>query len=500
MKKNFFLLSIAALAVMAGCTKQAEPDPYDGREAKLTSFSFTASNNPAVLLVDCEGEIKGNAVSVTVPYGTKLNQMVATFTVGDKESIVTVASVPQVSGVTANDFTAPVDYVVSLGEKKNAKYTVTCVFAPEAQWASAGRTDIDAAYLSMVINPVSDSPEFFALENVASSRGPVKVYSDISKEPVVASPEGFTCQYLAAGISAEGKHVIFTNDYQSTSSARKGMVLTSADGKTYNRESVVIDYSNSYYGPKIGFFGKNIFAISCNNAAVAPLAKRDANMTRFDGSVWTTGTKLCTYEGATGYYFPVLSATSEAIYAFVYVVGKGAYILKWDGAGWVEHFALPSDSKYTFQAYVAQGFVANEDGTFYLALGNNADPYIVNVVKINPAAESEAAKFVVLGSDAEVGGSIAARYARVAVSPLGKVYFLYRTGVDHSYSLYVTSHDEEKFEWNTATCLVANKDLDNFDIAFNAAGKGFVCCSVAAVKNEAKEIVDPAHIEVYALK
>lgn len=499
MKKSLFSFAVAALAIVAGCTKPVEPDPYEGREAKMTAFSFTAADNPSALLVDCPAVISGTAVSVTLPYGTKTSSLVATFEVEDKESVVTVAGKAQKSGETVNDFSSPVDYVVSLGDKLNTKYTVTCTFAPEAKWAALGRLAVKAGNLSMAVNPKTAEPEFFVVEDVASSRGPVKVFTEVGKDPVVASPADITCQYLATGISPEGKRVVFTNDYQATSAARRGMILTSTDGKSYTKEAVEIDYSNAYYGPKIGFFGKNIFAISCNNAAGA-VAKREANVTRFDGSSWSTGTKLCTYEGASAYYYPILSATSEALYAFVYAVSSGAYILKFDGTNWVEHFALPSDSKYTFQVNKPQCFVANEDGTFYLALGNNAAPYVVNVVKVNPAAETEAAKFVVMGSDVEVGGSIAARYARTAVSPLGKVYFLYIKGSDSVYDLCVTSQNEDTFEWNTPTTLVAGKAIDDFDIAFTANGVGYVCCSVGDVKNEAKEVVDPAHVEVYILK
>jgi uncharacterized protein (TIGR02145 family)/uncharacterized repeat protein (TIGR02543 family) len=82
----------------------------------ITSFSFTS---PAAT-----GTINETAgtVSVSVPYGTNVTALVATFsTVG---ASVKVGSTVQVSGTTANNFTSPVTYTVTAADGSTQDYVV----------------------------------------------------------------------------------------------------------------------------------------------------------------------------------------------------------------------------------------------------------------------------------------------------------------------------------------------------------------------------------------
>jgi hypothetical protein len=83
---------------------------------ELTSFSIVAP--PAT------GTIVGTNVAVAIPNGTGLTSLVASF-VASPRAIVTVNAVPQMSGVTANDFTTPVAYVVTAEDGSASTYTVT---------------------------------------------------------------------------------------------------------------------------------------------------------------------------------------------------------------------------------------------------------------------------------------------------------------------------------------------------------------------------------------
>lgn len=93
----------------------------------ISSFSFAAY--PASI-----GTITGSAspfaIAVTVPNGTVVTNLVATFaTTGTG---VTVAGLAQVTGTTANNFTAPVVYTVTAADGTTATYNVTVTVAPVA--------------------------------------------------------------------------------------------------------------------------------------------------------------------------------------------------------------------------------------------------------------------------------------------------------------------------------------------------------------------------------
>jgi hypothetical protein len=83
----------------------------------LTSFSLNGT----------AGVISGQNIAVTVPYGTNLTELVATYiTTGQS---VKVGNVVQSNGVTPNNFTSPVDYLVTAADGSTATYTITVTVA-----------------------------------------------------------------------------------------------------------------------------------------------------------------------------------------------------------------------------------------------------------------------------------------------------------------------------------------------------------------------------------
>ncbi|WP_236519185.1 cadherin-like beta sandwich domain-containing protein [Sandaracinus amylolyticus] len=101
--------------------------PELSADNRITRFAIT-SLTPEVV-----GEIDADAstISVTVPRGTDLTGLVATFTIAEGAS-ARIGSVAQVSGTTANDFSAPVVYTVTSQNGLTRDYTVDVELAPPA--------------------------------------------------------------------------------------------------------------------------------------------------------------------------------------------------------------------------------------------------------------------------------------------------------------------------------------------------------------------------------
>jgi hypothetical protein len=92
----------------------------------ITAFSFRSVDNPG-LAADIAGIIAGTDIAVTVPYGTVVTGLKATFSTSGES--VKVIGVEQVSGVTSNDFTNPVTYTVTAADSSTKDYTVTVTVA-----------------------------------------------------------------------------------------------------------------------------------------------------------------------------------------------------------------------------------------------------------------------------------------------------------------------------------------------------------------------------------
>ena len=74
------------------------------------------------------GVINLQNISVTVPYGTNLTNLIASFTTSGQS--VTVGSTSQVSGTTPNNFTSPVTYTVTAADGSTQNYVVTVTISP----------------------------------------------------------------------------------------------------------------------------------------------------------------------------------------------------------------------------------------------------------------------------------------------------------------------------------------------------------------------------------
>jgi hypothetical protein len=93
----------------------------------ITLFSFTKAKNPG-LQNDVLGTITGTAISATLPPGSSLTALKASFTTTGASA--EVSGITQTSGITVNNFTNPVNYVVIARDGSTKSYTVTVGVQP----------------------------------------------------------------------------------------------------------------------------------------------------------------------------------------------------------------------------------------------------------------------------------------------------------------------------------------------------------------------------------
>jgi hypothetical protein len=94
-----------------------------GSAKAISAFSFEG------LTPHVDGVISeaAHTIALTVPRGTGVPALVATFTTTGAS--VAVGATPQVSGTTVNDFTSPVTYTVTAADASTQAYVVTVTFA-----------------------------------------------------------------------------------------------------------------------------------------------------------------------------------------------------------------------------------------------------------------------------------------------------------------------------------------------------------------------------------
>ena len=144
MKFKFLLI---VLFFLQGCYKE-DFDPhykYLIKRKDLTSFSLEADKNLNRILEDVEFNIELNKISAFIPYYIKKDSLIVTFTTNGE--LVYVNDSLQTSGVTANDFTKPVTYIVEAKDGTRQGYILDLVIFSRLPLLHINTKDKEASIL-----------------------------------------------------------------------------------------------------------------------------------------------------------------------------------------------------------------------------------------------------------------------------------------------------------------------------------------------------------------
>ena len=115
-KKLSYVFLVLILVLFASCSSNTASDK------DITAFSFPQGTG---VITDTSPTV--GSIAVTVPFGTAVTALVATFTTTGAS--VAVDGTPQVSGTTQNNFSSPVHYIVTAQDASTKDYTVTVTVA-----------------------------------------------------------------------------------------------------------------------------------------------------------------------------------------------------------------------------------------------------------------------------------------------------------------------------------------------------------------------------------
>lgn len=116
--KLWYIFLILILGVFTSCNDVSIARITQSSDKDITAFSF-----PQGIGVITEESSTVGSITVTVPFGTAVTGLVATFTTTGAS--VTINGTAQVSGTTLNDFTAAVIYTVTAEDSSTKTYTIT---------------------------------------------------------------------------------------------------------------------------------------------------------------------------------------------------------------------------------------------------------------------------------------------------------------------------------------------------------------------------------------
>lgn len=474
MKKLFLLLLVTA-GILVSCENEDIPKIEYG-EAKMLSFGFYTEDNEGVIVQDyVVSEISSNNITILLPEDVDKSKLIARFTTSEKDT-VKVSGTIQVSGVTANNFTVPVDYFVSEGTN-NAKYTITIGNAPAFVWSVlppvAGNDS--AVNSDMKVNPVDGLPyiiykvdrELSDDEKAAMFKledGAWKSLGEIS-EGRVSSDLGLT--FNSAGVPYVS-YMDYTNEIAQTASVKKyngtGWELVGNKGFT----TAKITYSSLAFANdnKLMFFGTY-------DSKDGTLARRELSVSSFENGVWATNATIPGRPSDLVAYAQSSVRFNNAIYLVILnAVSPNSFsVYKYENNTWTTLMDKWVDPNATGMSIIDIDIDLDKDGNVYVAFADNSSEATLKnrVIKyeVDTKEISNVGNFI-------PGVSGSKYYFDLSISPLGVPYLFYR---NESGFPTITNIDKDTQDW-TAPNILANVDADDLSFDFAPNGEAYIAFTV----------------------
>jgi len=412
MKTTFkFLFALTAIfSLITACSSDDSPtEPEIPAEVGINSFGFYAEDNSGVLFDDYVVEsITGTDISIALPSETNLTALVARFTTTEND-IVKIGAVEQVSGTTANDFSAAVEYLVT-ENNTNKIYTVTISKMASAVWSPYSTYAEDTIDdISLQINPITSVP-----------------------------------------------YIAYVSDRDSSSDQKMNLInfdgtvwnrIGGTDFSTYRANSVDLKFSPSGT-PYISFLEYTDI--------------REASVMSYENSSWN-------YVGGSAYTGVKSAANTVAVTSDNTVYGfyvndvsgsddrRSVFSKVYSGAAWSD-LTITGRSGY---ARALKSKVVNDE--VYLAVLDYGEGQAVSVYKYDGTTWTTLANKMKESEDNTV------YYYNIAmdVDQEGNVYLAYaeNNGEDTDYQLRVKKYDAEAASWSTLGDLIVTTNTRDFDLA-----------------------------------
>lgn len=492
--KNFMKTSLVALLAamtFVACDDKEEEKEKPAEAAKMLTFGFYQEDNAGVLSKDYVAEVPTTAVggkidvAVSMPASVDKSALVARFTVNEGNTIA-VGGVQQVSQETANDFSAPVDYVVTNSDKsKNVMITVTINKADNMVWTEAGVLDATAVtgdetvtgvYAGAVLklNPKTGEP--YVAFGVRGADNKLTVAKFDGSQWAKVGAASFT--NIIAGsnysmdIALDGTPYILYSDKGSANQKSPSVMK-------YNGSAWELVGTQGYETLSPAYMGiaalENTIVTAMQNSAIAgSYAKRAAVTSIWNGTAWQTESPISGTYGAAA-----TASNGKVAYAlFVPASAPYAYTIIWA--------ASATDKSVVLDAKLPEGAVSGylyensmaiaPDGTLYLLAADKPDGgvYKVRMSKLVDGA------LTTVGGDVPPIPYTSTGYdrhmiVRAAIAPDGTPYIAYNdyTGDKGIYYLYL---DSETRQW-VDPIKIADAEGDSagdVNIAFTSTGIGYI--------------------------
>lgn len=310
--KKVFRTAIGIISVaLALCFAACSSSVTESSENAITAFGF-ATLEGATATIDAEN----HTVNVTVPYGTDVTALVATFT-ASTGATVTVGEASQESGTTSNNFTNSVTYTVKAEDGSTQDFVITVTTAKNSAKSITSFNLYERNNSSYITKNVIGTIDEAAHTITAT----VPYGTNVTKLiPVFSLSDGSSA--TVGGLAQ--KNAVTANDFTSTVT----YTVTAANGTTQDYAvSVVFGASCTISFNGNGSTGGSMEDITTGENTTVVLIKNSYEKAGYVFKGWATSDTSTEVEYANGTSCKV-TTSNVALYA-VWTAGYSTYIVEY---------------------------------------------------------------------------------------------------------------------------------------------------------------------------
>jgi len=486
MKTTFIsiLLGVVLIALSA-CNDESNFTYYNVDAPYMTSFGFYAADNEGVIENDYAVDLSGNnvsgtsTVSVSVPMPSMVDKssLVARFSLSDGTT-ATINGTEQVSQTTANDFTTPVDYILTKNNV-HVRYAITVTKATNMKWTETPAFDTYTAYGDPVmrINPLTNEPYIgFKVRTNSNYRPVVAKLEDGAWKVVGGEPFGHKINSSYFDMSFSPTGTLYVGYSDSEASILSGALsVQSFDGTAWNfvgGEGGLLNANSTYVG---------IAALSDNDLAATQVnSNRKAGFARYgyitsnykDGQ-WTSQIPSAVSNNV---YRCDVASGSDAAYSISLNRGKvsgvsyGYNVLRYKNGEWTAMLTNYVEQGATQNSYYVCGIYVAPDDTPYILIGDNASgQYGFRIKRYDKSTDTWS---TLGGNILPVSFTDSHTEVAVAVAADDTPYVVYTNESDNGFPYYIY-FDPDTNQW-TDPVKIASVDASGLNIAFTQTGVGYI--------------------------
>ena len=469
MKQIISIISISLIMLLIGCKKEVPTNEVNNEEPVMSSFKFESKNNPGIIDFDVVGEINGHDITVRLPKTVLLTKLVASFEVAN-ENTVTVNGVSQKSGITANDFSSSIDYLVSSKDgKANALYSVK-IIKSAGEWKpfnSFNKIPVKSAL--MKINP-KDNLLYLVINDKKTEK--LSVFK-LKNEQFVSIgnevSESVKSSAFDMAFSKSGNMYLCYSLYQPQAKVWP-LAMLKYDGSNW---STIKNESSDFNSNKINIAvlsDKEVIVNHINESKKSKYKRNSLLISSYDGKELKTE-KVVT-GGEQGVWLNTICSSGNYVYsAFIYRsknngVNFGHEVLQYNSGKWTSlrnNFLQPGATQTGMSILDIK---STDNGTVYLLTADDAAQkgvYHFRVEKyLNDKWENVGSPLPYIHGDRH-------DMAILSIAPDGTPYVAYYD--NKNTTVFVSNFEETSKSWSEPVAVVKEKITGlNFDFASSGAG------------------------------